>query len=97
MKFRENCDFPYLFVFDHKVFPCSLAMTINDLGVADYKTDYIDIRDYNDDDSLHDAILKLDRQKLFQTCRHCDGGGGGASVNSAAQGFLEKFAVPSKN
>ena len=90
---RKACDFPYLFVYDHKVFPCTMALTIYDLGIADYTTDYVDIEKMKTDEELREAIKEMMGRKYYRTCGHCDDTGG--VVNAAGeQGFNERYVLP---
>lgn len=89
---RKNCDFPYLFVYEHKVYPCSLGMTIHDLGIADYAGDYVNITEYADDKSLGLAIRELQQKDYFNTCAHC-AAEVEKSVQAAEQGFDKRYAV----
>lgn len=92
-KKRKECAFPYLFVYDHKVFPCTLALSLYDLGIADYKQDYVDITKYNDKESLGDAIKKLMNSSSFGSCSHCVDDMG-KTVLAAEQGYDERYALP---
>ncbi len=90
---RKNCDFPYLFVYEHKVFPCSFGMTIHDLGIADYTGDYVNILEYADDIRLGMAIRNLQSKNYFETCAHCSAETE-IPVQAAGQGFDQRYAVP---
>lgn len=90
---RKNCDFPYLYVYEYKVFPCAFAMSLYDLGVADYEDNYVDVREYEDDESLGLAIRQLRERDYLRSCAHC-AVKEEVPVRSAEQGFHEKYAIP---
>ncbi|GFH89687.1 7-carboxy-7-deazaguanine synthase [Lachnospiraceae bacterium] len=94
---RNACDFPYLFVYNHKIFPCTIALTLYDLGIADYEDDYVDIQKANSRDELRRQIKEMMARKFFRSCGHCDSEGGGIINAAGEQGFSERYALPKKN
>ncbi len=93
---RNACDFPYLFVYDHKIFPCTIALTLYDLGITDYETDYVDIQKAGSPDELQKQIKQMMARKYFRSCGHCDSEGGGIINAAGEQGFSERYALPQK-
>jgi organic radical activating enzyme len=90
---RKSCCFPYLFVFEHKVFACAFAMSLHDLGINEDVGDYVDITKYKDDKSLGIAIRNLKEKAYFRSCAFCEDEDG-KPVKSAEQGYSERYALP---
>lgn len=93
---RNACDFPYLFVYNHKIFPCTMALTLNDLDIVNYPTDYVDIRQTNTPEELREKIMHMMRRTFYFSCGHCDDDGG-IVYAAGEQGFNDRYALPKTN
>lgn len=70
-----------------KVHPCDLASAVYSLGVADYKTDYVDL---TEDISLEEMRKKLQEyldRPFYETCGHHQSGG--MVAMAAEQGYCD--------
>lgn len=94
-KKKKNCAFPYLFIYDHKVYPCTLALSLYDLKVADYQGDYVDITKMKSAKELKEAIIELKKKPFYQCCSHCIDECGQV-VKAAEQGYSARYARPDK-
>lgn len=92
-EYKKNCGVVYLYVFDHKIFPCSMSMSIYDLGVADYPGDYVEIREDETAEELKEKIRALINKEYYQCCGHCDHELGLAHT-AGEQGFIERYMIP---
>jgi hypothetical protein len=98
---KSNCDyFPSDAVEDAKaimlvaggvMYPCKMACTINTVGLADYREDYLVI-DGRTAQELVDAINNLYARPYFETCRHCTKEQGEVVRVAGEQGFDERYA-----
>jgi hypothetical protein len=90
----NNCNF--LYVFDGKVFPCTIAYSLFDLGVADYRTDYAVLDPYKTITEIQKNIRKLRNRSYYQSCGHCGNCGFECDFTSevAKQGFDPRYALP---
>lgn len=98
-QFKDRCGVKFLYVFDHKVYPCAFALSLNDLGVADYPDTYIDLDIADTPQKLREAIKELFGREYFRSCGHCDdlGAMGGQFAPIAGeQGYSERYALPNK-
>jgi sulfatase maturation enzyme AslB (radical SAM superfamily) len=92
---KDTCGVRYLYVFDGKLFPCSFTLSIHDLGVADYATDYVVLDPHKSPQEMRDAIRQLLARPHYGACGHCEAFGSPALTGSAAeQGFNERYALP---
>lgn len=94
-KRKSQCNVVFLYVFDHKIFPCAMALSINDLGIADYKSDYIDISEASSPQKLKQQIRELMSRPYFQSCSHCDDCTGKFASKAGQQGFDPRYTLPS--
>lgn len=53
-----------------KVHPCDFASAIYSLGVADYKTDYVDLNEDIPLEQLKEKIRQYDERSFYETCKH---------------------------
>jgi organic radical activating enzyme len=95
---KLNCGVRYLYVFDGKLFPCSFTLSINDLGVADYPSDYVLLDPAKDSGVLREEIRQMLDRPYYGACGHCESFGSPALASSAAQqGYDERYALPGAN
>lgn len=91
--YKNRCDVKFLYVHNGKIFPCAMCLSVNDLGVADYPTDYVDIEKCRNAQEVREKIkIMLDRP-YYQSCSHCDQKTGSTTV-AGEQGFDERYALP---
>lgn len=97
MKYKkDHCGVKFLYLFDHKLFPCSFALSLYDLGVADYGESYIDLDIEDTPQKLRDAIRKLFEQKYYRCCGHCDNmeiTDARFANKAGEQGYSERYIV----
>jgi organic radical activating enzyme len=92
---KHSCGVRYLYVFDGKLFPCSVTLSIQDLGVADYPSDYVELDPAKSPEEIRNGIRRLLEQPYYDACGHCESFGSPALTGSAAeQGFVERYALP---
>jgi organic radical activating enzyme len=92
---KSACGVRFLYVFDGKLFPCAFALSIHDLRVADYKTDYILLDLNKSPEAIRDGIRELISHSHYHACGHCDFFGSPALTSQAAeQGFDSRYALP---
>jgi organic radical activating enzyme len=92
---KKDCGVRYLYVFDGKLFPCAFAMSIKDLGVADYSSDYVELDPLKTPEEIRNEILKLIERPHYGACGHCESFGSPALTSTAAeQGFSERYIRP---
>lgn len=92
---KRDCGVRYLYVFDGKLFPCSFTLSIHDLGVADYPSDYVELDPRKDNNDLQTEIRRLLDRPYYDACGHCEAFGSPALTSSAAeQGYNERYALP---
>ena len=89
----KKCGVRFLYVHNGKLYPCSMCLSINDLGVADYTTDYIDISKCKDAGELREKIKEMINRSYYQTCGHCDSNLPLTTI-AGQQGFDERYALP---
>jgi hypothetical protein len=56
-----------------KIFPCDLGVAINNIGIADYPRDYVDIENTPDLGELREKIRRFIDKPFYQACSHCNG------------------------
>ena len=92
---KSTCGVRFLYVFDGKLFPCAFALSIYDLRVADYKTDYTFLDPNKSQDTMCDCIRELISRTYYGACGHCDFFGSPALAKQAGeQGFDIRYALP---
>ncbi len=93
---KDVCGVKFLYVFDHRVYPCSFALSLKDLNVADYPDTYIDLDEANTPEKLRKAIKDLFARDYFCCCGHCDDLGISDkrfAAMAGEQGFSERYAL----
>lgn len=94
MKTKRNACFNPLickYVKNGKFFPCTVADSIHNIGVADYPEDYVTLDPAHSRDEIRTAIHRLLNRTHFGACRHCDGvcGTSGVTAQAGEQGFYD--------
>lgn len=56
-----------------KIHPCDLGVAINNIGIADYPQDYVDIAGTPDLDELREKIRSFIDAPYYRSCGHCNG------------------------
>lgn len=93
---KKSCGVVFLYYFDGKLFPCAMCLSINDLQIADYKSDYIDIRSSQSTAELRDEIIRLMKKDHYNTCAHCDDCSKLFATAAGEQGFDKRYALEDK-
>lgn len=94
---KSACGVRFLYVFDGKLFPCSFSLSIHDLGVADYPSDYVVLGPNKAPATLRAEIRAMLDQDHYRACGHCESFGSPALVAGAAeQGYSERYALPNE-
>lgn len=92
---KNACGVKFLYVFDGKVFPCAFTMSIYDLGVEDYSTDYVELAPFKSPEILRNEIKELVEKSHYGACGHCETFGSPALTNVAGeQGFDKRYRLP---
>lgn len=90
--YKKRCGVKFLYVHNGRLYPCAMCLSINDLGVADYETDYIDISKCVDAQDLRARIIEMISRDYYQACMHCD-----QTVPTTAiageQGYDERYTL----
>jgi hypothetical protein len=90
---REACLNPLncKYVKNGKFFPCTVADSIHNIGIADYPEDYVSLEGGSSRDEIRARILSLLARDYFDSCRHCDGvcGTTGVTAGAGEQGYYE--------
>lgn len=100
---RTACLNPLIckYVKNGKFFPCTVADSIYNIGVADYPEDYVELNRETARDRIRDRIHSLLDRSYFDSCRHCDGvcGTNGVTAKAGEQGYYEvvKIDFPKSN
>jgi hypothetical protein len=93
----NNRDF--LYVYDGKIFPCTTSYSIFDLGIADYKTDYILLDPEDSPEENRNKIINLRNRPYYHACSHCSSNSGLTRFTPevAKQGFDPRYPSPNRN
>lgn len=92
---KHECGVRFLYVFDGKLFPCAFTLSIHDLQVADYTTDYLVLDPTKSPEEIREGIRDLLSRSHYGACGHCETFGSPSLTNqAAAQGFDERYALP---
>jgi organic radical activating enzyme len=95
---RKVCLNPLIckYVKNGKFFPCTIADSIYNIGVADYPEDYVALDSARSREETRSNIHRLLRSDHFQSCRHCDGfcGTTGVTAKAGEQGYFEVIQMP---
>ncbi|MBU5488417.1 radical SAM protein [Clostridium sp. MSJ-8] len=83
---KQNCRIPIrcMQVVNGRLYPCLFSASLHEIGIADYKNDYVNLNSQN----LKEDIEKFMNQEYYDSCRHC-GDGGGSTVMAGEQGFFD--------
>ncbi len=95
-KKKSTCGVLFLYVFDGKIFPCSYAFSIHDLGVADYHGDYVEIDDAETPLILRNKIRDLVNATYYKSCSHCDPPANCLTNRAGEQGLDKRYLLPNK-
>lgn len=90
---KSNCGVVFLYVFNGKVFPCAFALSLYDLGIADYSTDYVDIAASKSTSDLREKIRKLVSRSYLQSCGHCAAPENCLTNKAGQQGFDPRYSI----
>jgi len=94
---KDACGVKFLYVFDGKIFPCAFSLSLYDLDVADYKTDYVELEPSKSTEQLRKEIVEMVSRRFYHSCSHCETFGSPALTNVAAeQGYDKRYALPEK-
>jgi organic radical activating enzyme len=92
---KDQCNVRFLYVFDGKLFPCAFTLSIHDLDIANYATDYVVLNPDKSPVEIQDEIRNLISRTYYRACGHCESFGSPALTSSAAeQGFDKRYALP---
>ncbi|MRD73049.1 radical SAM protein [Rhodocyclus tenuis] len=95
---RRDCLNPLIckYVKNGKFYPCTVADSIYNIGVADYPQDYVTLDADRSREALRGEIRTLLARSYFDSCRHCDGVCGTTGVTALAgeQGHYEVVKLP---
>lgn len=92
---KRACGVRFLYVFDGKIFPCSFTLSIYDLGIADYPTDYVVLDADKDPALIRAEIGEMLQRSHYRSCGHCESFGSPALVAGAAeQGYSKRYSLP---
>lgn len=94
---KNNCGVKFLYVFDNKLFPCAMCLSINDLGIADYASDYIDLSKITSAAELRARIRSLLAKPFYETCSHCEDCVGKFAKIAGEQGYSDRYKLPAIN
>lgn len=85
------------YVKNGRFFPCTVADSIYNIGVADYPDDYVLLDPALSREEIRIRIHHLLNRSYFDSCRHCEGvcGTKGVTAKAGEQGFFEICRKPS--
>jgi len=95
---KKRCDYLHKYLRCHqlkngKLHPCDFANSVYSLGVADYKTDYVDLSNKT---NLHKRLYEHYNASYYNVCGHCRGSSLGTVKGAALQGKLDFVNLPEK-
>lgn len=70
-KARKRCDFPYLFVYEHMLFPCLPSLITHDLRISDYPDEYVRLDSRKSPVELKRDIVALRNRDFHPSCSFC--------------------------
>jgi len=88
---KANCMLtPYngKYVKNGRFYPCTIADSVHNLGIADYPTDYVVIDSTRSDNELRQRIRDVMEAPFHQACRHC-GDREKVTARAGVQGFTD--------
>lgn len=92
---KSACGVRFLYVFNGRLFPCSFTLSLYDLGVADYATDYVILDPDKTPEEMRQSIRDLLARPHYRACGHCEAFGSPALASTAAeQGFNPRYILP---
>ncbi|MBP1625987.1 MAG: Radical domain protein [Holophagaceae bacterium] len=92
---KHACGVRFLYVFNGKVFPCAFAMSIHDLRIADYPSDYLRLDPGKTPEQIRAGIRELIERTHYGACGHCEAFGSPLLTGKAAeQGFDSRYRLP---
>lgn len=71
-----------------KLHPCDFGTAVYSLGIADYESDYVDIKNSKSAEELKEEIRAFIDQPYYRVCGHCTGMQGLTS-KAAEQGYMD--------
>lgn len=90
---RAACRTPLIckYAKNGKFFPCTVADSIYNIGIADYPNDYTLLDPALSREEIRANIHRLLNRSYFDSCRHCEGtcGTDGITANAGKQGYFE--------
>jgi len=92
---KRACGVRFLYVFDGKIFPCSFTLSIYDLGIADYPTDYAVLDAEKDPALIRAEIVEMLQRSHYRSRGHCEPCFTPTLVAGAAeQGYSARYNLP---
>jgi organic radical activating enzyme len=75
VKAKGGCPMPprNMQIKNGKIFPCDLGVAINNIGVADYPDDFVDVAGTPDLMELREKIRAFIDRPYYHACNHCNG------------------------
>lgn len=92
-RYKDRCGVKFLYVHNGKIFPCAMCLSINDMEIADYKTDYIDIETCKDAREVRSKMIEMINRDYYCTCQHCDQDTAITTI-AGEQGYNARYALP---
>lgn len=92
-EYKQRCGVKFLYVHNGKIFPCAMCLSVNDLGIEDYPTDYVDIAECKDAKELREKIICMVNRSYYCSCTHCDQNLPVTAI-AGEQGYSSRYALP---
>lgn len=88
---KQMCSMPprCIVIKDGKLHPCDFGAAVYGLKIADYKTDYVCMDEFEEPSELKEEIRRYINQPYYQVCGHCHIGGMGITAKAAEQGYMD--------
>lgn len=85
-KMKQNCKIPLrcMQVVNGRLYPCLFSASLHEVGIANYKDDYVELNSNN----LKEDIKKFIDKEYYESCCHC-GDGGGSTAMAGEQGYFD--------
>lgn len=86
---KQNCTHNprCMMIKNGKLHPCDFAAAVYNLGIADYKEDYIEFDQYKDSKELKNKIIEFIDKPYYEVCGHCQTKG--KTAKAAEQGYMD--------
>ncbi|MBU5488416.1 radical SAM protein [Clostridium sp. MSJ-8] len=86
---KQNCTHNprCMMIKNGKLHPCDFAAAVYNLGIADYKEDYIEFDQYKDSKELKNKIIEFIDKPYYEVCGHCQAQG--KTAKAAEQGYID--------